>query len=349
MGESMKAAMLTGIGEMAFIETEKPAFSHSEMLVRVKAATICGTDIRIVRGKKTKGVRIPSIIGHEFAGEVVETGKEVGSFSPGDRVCVDPVLHCGHCFYCLRGLENVCMNRKAIGYEYDGCFAEYVCIPADYISKGNVQIVPRGVSWVEGALAEPFGCCLNGQRRLDVSICDTVVVIGAGPIGLMHVALAKASGAGEVIVSEPNKTRREMAMQFGADLLVDPLQESLEEAVYASTQGIGADVVILAIGNAQLADIALKLARKGGSISFFAGFTQGDRPPLDVNLIHYNEVGIFGASALQRRDLHKALELMDKKRIDLKGLVSHTFTLENILEAVELVESGDAIKVALTP
>lgn len=345
----MKAAILTRIGEMVFTETQKPTFNDSEMLVRVKAATICGTDLRIIRGKKTKGVRIPSIIGHEFSGEVVEIGKDVDHFSQGDRVCVDPVLPCGQCFYCLHGMENVCLNRKAIGYEYDGCFAEYVRIPAGFIKSGNVQIVPQGVSWVAGALAEPLGCCLNGQRKLGISLGDTVTVIGAGPIGLMHSMLAKASGAGKVIVSEPNRKRRETALKFGAGLLVDPIKESLEEVVLANTNGIGADVVILAIGNPQLTNIALKLARRGGRISLFAGFSKGDMPAMDVNLIHYNELEIFGASALQRRDLKKVLDLMEKKQIEVDGLVSHTFTLENILEAVALAESGEAIKVALTP
>lgn len=345
----MKAAILTRIGEILFTETEKPTFSDSEMLVHVKAATICGTDLRIIRGKKTSGVRIPSIIGHEFSGEIVEIGKDVENFSPGDRVCVDPVLPCGRCFYCLHGMENVCLNRKAIGYEYDGCFAEYVRIPAGFIKSGNVQIVPQGVSWVAGALAEPFGCCLNGQRKLDISPGDTVTIIGAGPIGLMHAMLAKASGAGEVIVSEPNEKRREMASKFGADLLVDPIRESLEEVVLAKTNGIGADVVILAIGNPQLANIVLKLARKGGRISLFAGFSKGDMPAMDVNMIHYKELEVFGASALQRRDLKKSLDMMERKLVEVDGLVSHTFTLENILEAVALAESGEAIKVALTP
>src|SRR4030043_1177165 len=139
----MKAAILTRIGEMVFTETQKPTFNDSEILVRVKAATICGTDLRIIRGKKTKGVRIPSIIGHELSGEVGEIGKDVDHFSQGDRVCVDSVLPCGQCFYCLHGMENVCLNRKAIGYEYDGCFAEYVRIPAVFIKSGNVQIVPQ--------------------------------------------------------------------------------------------------------------------------------------------------------------------------------------------------------------
>lgn len=345
----MKAAILTRIGEIVFTETPKPTSSDSEILVHVKAATICGTDLRIIRGEKTQGVRIPLIIGHEFSGEVVEIGKDVDHFSPGDRVCVDPVLSCGQCFYCLHGMENVCLNRKAIGYEYDGCFAEYVRIPAGFIKSGNVQIVPQGVSWVAGALAEPLGCCLNGQRKLDLSLGDTVAVIGAGPIGLMHSMLAKASGAGKVIVSEPNEKRRETALKFGADLLVDPIRESLEEVVLAKTNGIGADVVILAIGNPQLANIVLKLARKGGRISLFAGFSKGDMPAMDVNMIHYNELAVFGASALQRRDLKKSLDMMERKLVEVDELVSHTFTLENILEAVALAESGEAIKVALTP
>ncbi len=343
----MKAGVFTQVDKFEVQEWDKPAIEPGDVLIRVKAAAICGTDLRIFHGKKTKGVRMPSVIGHEVSGEVVETGADVTELSVGDRVCVDPVLPCGECAYCMNGMENVCQNRVAIGYEYDGCFAEYMRIPGKFIKRQNVQKVPDSVSWVGGALAEPLGCVINGQRKLNITPGDKVVVLGTGPIGLMHCMLAKASGAAKVFVSEPNEMRRNMASDYGADILVDPVNESLEEVVMANTGGLGADVVILAIGIPALANDALKIARKGGRVSMFAGFSKGDLPPVDVNIIHYNELVVTGSSSLQRKDLQTALALIESGAIDVDKLATHKFPMDKIEEAFAVAESGQALKVIL--
>ena len=345
----MKAGILKQVDNLVFATSPTPEIDASEILVRVGAASICGTDLRIVRGKKTKGVRYPSIIGHEFAGHVVQVGSEVTSFQKGDHVAVDPVLPCGGCYYCLNGMENVCQNRVAIGYEYDGCFAEYVRIPAAFISQGNVVRLPEDMPYTSGALAEPLSCVINGQRKLDITVGDTVVIIGSGPIGIMHMMVAKASGASTVIVSEPNSMRRQTVQEFGADVTVDPLTESLKDIVLQRTNGVGADVVILAIGNPGIVNEAFSLARKGGRVSLFAGFSAGDMPPVDVNLIHYNELVVVGASALQRRDMKTAVNLIASGAVDVGRLVTDTFPLEDIKVAFEKAESGEAIKVVLVP
>lgn len=345
----MKAGVLKSVDTIEYMDVAKPTVGSGEMLVCVKAASICGTDLRIYRGKKSKGVRFPSVIGHEFAGEVVDVGEAVEEFSVGDRVAVDPVLPCGGCFYCLNGMENVCQNRVAIGYEYDGCFAEYVRIPAKFITQGNVQKLPDNVAFTAGALAEPLSCVINGQRKLSITIGDTVVIIGSGPIGIMHMMVAKASGASKVIVSEPNDMRRNTVLSFGADLTVDPTKESLKEVVLKATNGIGADVVILAIGNPRVVNEAFQIARKGGRISMFAGFSSGDMPPVDVNLIHYNELVVVGASALQRRDMKTSVSLIASGAVDVQRLVTDTYPLNKINEAFQKAESGEAIKVVITP
>lgn len=341
--------MLKQVDELVFTTSATPEIDASEILVRVGAASICGTDLRIVRGKKTKGVRYPSIIGHEFAGEVVQVGDEVTSFQNGDHVAVDPVLPCGGCYYCLNGMENVCQNRVAIGYEYDGCFAEYVRIPAAFISQGNVIRLPMSMPFTSGALAEPLSCVINGQRKLDITVGDTVVIIGSGPIGIMHMMVAKASGASTVIVSEPNRMRRQTVEDFGADVTVDPQEQSLKDVVMKQTNGLGADVVILAIGNPNIVNEAFSIARKGGRVSLFAGFSKGDMPQVDVNLIHYNELVVVGASALQRRDMKTAVNLIASGAVDVGRLVTDTFPLEQIEAAFKKAESGEAIKVVLVP
>ena len=345
----MKAGVFASLDTIVCREIDKPIIGPSEILIRVKAAAICGTDIRILHGKKTKGVRMPSVLGHEFSGEVVEAGEDLREFVAGDRVCVDPVLPCGSCHYCMNGMENVCLNREAIGYEYDGSFAEYIRIPASFIRRRNVQKLPQGVSWISGALAEPLSCVINGQRKLRISPGETVVVIGTGPIGLMHAMLAKASGARKVIVSEPVESRRTAALKYGADVLVDPMNESLDDVVSAHTDGLGADVVILAIGNPRIVNDALRIAKKGARISFFAGFSKGDLPGVDVNLIHYNELVLVGSASLQRHDMSTALNLIESGALNLEQMATKTLSLDRIAEAFALAESGEAIKVVLLP
>jgi len=259
----MKAAVLKGPNILEMSDIAIPDAQPGELILRVRAATVCGTDLRILTGRKTKGVRFPSVIGHEFAGEVVQAGLGVSLFKVGDRVSMDPVIPCLSCAYCKNGHENVCQHRQAMGYEFDGAFAEYIRIPAIALRSGNVFLMPEGMSYEAAALAEPLACCINGQRNADVRMGDSVVILGAGPIGLMHAALARLSGARQVIVSEPNALRRQAASERGVDHVCDPSTESVVDFVRSRTDGLGADVVILAIGVPQLANEALSLVRNG--------------------------------------------------------------------------------------
>ncbi|MDK2784550.1 MAG: hypothetical protein PWQ41_1302 [Bacillota bacterium] len=345
----MRALVFHGPNRMELEEVPVPEPGPEEILVKVGACLICGTDLRILRGKKTKGVRVPSILGHEFAGTVVAAGPNVGEFRTGDRVGVAPVIPCHTCAYCKNGRENVCANRTALGYEYDGAFAEYVRIPAAAVRGGNVYRLPADLPFEAAALAEPLACCVNGQRNSRIGLGDVVVVLGAGPIGLMHIALAKAAGASLVIVSEPNDQRRSAALELGADLAVNPKTENLGDLVKEATGGLGADAVILAIGIPTLAEQALTLARKGGSVNFFAGFSVGDVASLDVNLIHYNELKITGTSAARREDYGLALQLIAKRLVDARRIVTHRFSLTHGPEAFKFAESGQGIKVAILP
>ncbi len=341
----MKAALLQAPGDLRVVDLPRPAPGRGELLIRVRAAALCGTDIRIMNGKKRKGVRFPSVIGHEFSGEVVEAGEGVEGFRPGDRVAADPVIPCRGCAYCRAGRENVCLNRKAVGYEFDGAFAEYLILPAIALEAGNVQKLPSGVSYAAGALVEPLACVLNGQRNAEVGLGDAVLILGAGPIGLMHAMLAKAAGAGLVAVSEPNLGRRERARAMGADLVIDPSAEDPGEVMRARTGGLGADVAILAIGVPALAAAALGFVRKGGRVNLFAGFSVGDSAQMDVNLIHYNEIRVSGASALSRAGYGTALNLVAGGAIPVERLVSHRFPLGDIHAAVRLAESGEGLKI----
>jgi L-iditol 2-dehydrogenase len=342
----MKAGVLRAPNVLELADVPDPKGEPGDLILKVRAATVCGTDIRIFRGRKTAGIRYPSVIGHEFAGEVVEAPSGA-PFKKGQRVCVDPAIPCGACAYCKRGLENICENLTAIGYEIDGAFAEYIRIPARALEVGNVHPVPENLAFEEAALAEPFACVINGQEKVGVGSGDAVLIMGAGPIGLMHVKLARFSGARKVIVSEPSASRRAAALEAGADIAVDPTAEDLQAIVRDNTFGLGADVAIVAIGVPALANQALALVRRRGRVSLFAGFSVGDSAPLDINLIHYSELVLTGAFGLGRLHFERALDLLATKRVDVAPFVTHRFGLPAIGEALATAEKGAAIKVAI--
>ncbi len=342
----MKAGVLRNVNDFGFMSVAEPELQKGDLLVKVKAATVCGTDLRILRGKKTAGIRYPSILGHEFSGEIVDTGGHK-QFSVGQAVCVCPQFACGHCDYCIRGAENLCANMTAMGYEIDGAFAEYVRIPVRGVETGNVFSVPEGMSFETAALAEPLACVMNGQERVGVAIGDAVVILGAGPIGILHIKLARFAGARKIIVSEPNATRRAVSLQGGADIAVDPTRENLDEIVRQATGGLGADVAIVAIGVPSLANDAIRLVRNRGRVSLFAGFNKGTQVELDVNAIHYNEVMVTGAFGLTRILFERTLDLIASGGLKIESLLTHRFKLAEIETALKVAEEGSAIKVAI--
>ena len=345
----MKAVVLSAPNQFDVVETDIPEIGEGDILLQMKVAAICGTDIRILEGKKTKGIRYPSIIGHEMSGIVHSVGKNVKNFNTGDRIAIAPVIPCHNCYSCLHDRENACLNLRAIGYEYDGGFAEYVLVPKIALDSGNVLKLPEQVSFVEGALIEPLSCCLRGLRNAAIKLGDIVLIMGTGPIGLMHVQLSKLASAAKVIVSEPMPMRREKARVLGADVVVDPQNEDLQKIVMQETDGLGADVVIMAIGVAALVDPALKLCRCGGTVNLFAGFSGTDEARIDPNIIHYNEINVNGSTAFKRCDYMDAARLVIEKKIRLKEIATHTFRIEDFRKAYDMCKSLEGFKVIIEP
>ena len=345
----MKALVLQKPNSFQVAETSVPRIGPGELLLKVDSCAICGTDIRILEGKKTKGVRYPSTIGHEFAGVVAESRDKEGRFQPGDRIAVAPVIPCFRCAACMQGNENACLNRTAMGYEYDGGFAEYARIPESLISAGNLFPVPGDLSLNQAALTEPLACCLNGQRKAGVRFGSTVLVIGAGPIGIMHVKLASAAGAALIIVNEPNEMRRTAAAASGADEAVNLDTGELDRLVKELTGGIGVDCAIMAIGIPALVNPVMKMVRKGGVFNLFAGFSGTGESTVEANIIHYNEIAVNGTSAYTRQDYKTAFGALVSGRIDLKPLITHEFPLEGFSEAYETVKQGQGLKVVIRP
>lgn len=343
----MKAAVLHAPNHMQVMQAADPVTEVGDLVLRVGAATICGTDIRVYRGRKTAGIRYPSIIGHEFAGEIVATHGP-SPFLVGQRVGVCPAIPCGHCPQCQRGRENLCPDLQAVGYQLDGAFAEYIRIPARAVELGNVHLLPDHVGFEEAALIEPLACVLNGQNKVALRQGDTVAILGAGPIGRLHAKLARLRGAAKIIVSEPSPARRLAALRAGADVVLDPFAGDLRSAVQGETGGRGVDVVICAIGLPALAAQAVGLAAKGGRVSLFAGFSHGEMAALDVNAIHYDELRLTGAFGLSRRDYADGLQMVVSGQVDLRDMVTHRYGLDAVLQAFSMAESGAAMKVAIS-
>ena len=345
----MIAAVFNGPNEMEVREVEIPEVGPGEVLVEVGANTVCGTDVRILHGEKTTGIHPPSILGHEFAGRVAAVGEEVEGYEVSSTVAASPIIPCRRCFYCKRDMENVCLNWKAMGYEVDGGLSQYVRVPADAVEAGCLFATREDVPPEQLALTEPLSCCVHGQRLSRVGLDDTVLVMGAGPIGLFHLQLALLAGVGNVIVSEPSKERRGFARDLGAHVAVDPTSEDLSEVVAEETGALGADVVLICIGIPRLVNEAFELARKGGRINVFAGLANEGWAEVAANLIHYNQLDVTGVTGARRSDYEVALGLIESGRVDVSNMVTHRFPLKDAAEAIETSAGGEGIKVAVMP
>lgn len=345
----MRAAVFHGPKQVTVEEVPVPELGRGDLLVRVGANTLCGTDTRIYRGEKTKGVRTPTILGHEFAGEVAAVGADVVGFEPGQRVAMAPVIPCRACPSCIADRENACDARQAMGYEFDGALAEYVRVPEVALAAGNLFRVDADVPFDHLALAEPLSCCVNGFRRSQIELGDRVVVLGAGPIGQLHTQLARIAGASEIIVSEPSAFRRDVAQAHGATRVVDPTGEDLAKVVFDATDGQGVDAVVVCIGVPALVDDAISLARKGGTLNLFAGFPKGASASIDPNEVHYRELVVTGTTAARRRDYREALRLILDGSVRLDAMVTKSTGLDGVAELLANPPSDTGLKVAVTP
>ncbi len=345
----MLAAVFQRPGRMEVMEVDTPDIGADEVLVKVGANTICGTDVRIFRGEKTKGIPLPTILGHEMAGHVYQVGRQVRGYEVGAPVAMAPVIACYRCFYCQNGMENVCPNQKIVGYDVKGGLSEYVRIPADAVAAGNLFVAQNDVPSEYLALAEPLACCVNGHRRSQIRLNSSVLIMGSGPIGLFHLQLSLLAGARTVIVSEPSAPRRAIASTFGAHITVDPTVEDLSSIVSDATGGLGVDSVIICIGVPSLVNDALHMARQGGRINIFAGLAAKGWAEVEANLIHYKELEVTGTANSRRTDYQTALQLIESGRIEVGPMVTDRYPLRSACEAFDKAASGEGIKVAVLP
>lgn len=344
---SMNAAVLHDINNLRLESVPIPEPGPGEILLRIESNTICGTDLRIISGAKTAGVRPGVIMGHEFAGRIAVVGEGVTGYNVGTQATCSIVISCNRCRNCLNGREHLCENLKLIGYEINGGLAEYLLVPREAVAKGNVIVAPRELPATLLTLAEPLSCVINGANQYKVVAGDRVVVLGTGPIGLLHIALAKASGASRIVaVSRPNRVDASFAM--GATDVVTSTGSDMVREVLALTDG-GADVVVVAVGGLDLANQSLEVAGIGGRVNYFAGFPKGATAVMDPNLIHYRELQVTGGSNARRADVVRAVELLASGTLPVESLVTHRFPLSELDAAVEAVRARAGLKVAVIP
>ena len=338
----MRAAVIEKPFRLKTVEVETPAIkSEHEVLLRVYACGVCGTDIHIYEGTMP-WAKLPLIPGHELSGVVVEVGEAVSNLKLGDKVAVDPNITCGICRYCRRGRRNLCPNLEAIGVTTNGGFAEYIIAPVSQLYK-----VPKGLSLEEAAFAEPVSCCVHGFTRLSIQPGDDVLIVGAGPIGLIHLQLAKRCGAGKVIVAEVNEKRLKLASEFGADLTVNPSEERLSERVKQFLGGKGVEAAIDAAGGSAPLDLALSCLEPGGSLLVFGVASEKDLWRIKPYDVYKHELTIIG-SFINPYEMGRALNLLASGAVDVRPLISHVIGLNDLEKALKR-EIPDALKVLVKP
>jgi L-iditol 2-dehydrogenase len=346
----LKVARFYAPGDLRVEEVPRPETGPGELLMRVRACGTCGTDVKIMSYGHHHIVP-PRVLGHEVTGEVEELGAGTEGFSIGDRVQLIAAIPDGDCFECRHRSMSICANQESIGYHYDGGFAEWLVVPAKVLKVKGLNIIPETTSFEEAAVTEPLACVLNGQQLVDVHNQDVVVVIGAGPIGCLHVRLARARGASQVVLVERSTSRLEMsAERVAPDAAIDTSKEDAIDAVLKLTQGRGADVVITAAASGAAQEEAMQMAARGGRISLFGGLPKDDPfIKLDSNLVHYRELRVVGVNGSTPAQNTEALGLIADGSVPVADLITDRLPLDRVLDAIEAVKSGHSIKVVVTP
>ncbi|MDD5675357.1 MAG: alcohol dehydrogenase catalytic domain-containing protein, partial [Chitinivibrionales bacterium] len=323
--------------------------NDAEILLRVRAAGVCATDLKIKRNGHRKlkaGQQI--VLGHEFVGEIISIGKNVQGFKTGQRVGVAPNIGCGRCQCCIQGKTNYCPDYQALGITLDGAHATHVKIPATFINQGNVVPMDEAVADSEAAILEPLSCVVGSLRAAKVEPGDTVVIYGAGPMGLLHVMMCAISGASHIVMVDPVAKRLDKARELGADFTFDPTQKNVPETIAKLTDGRGANVVFITCPVPKTQAEGLAVLAPFGRLMVFSGLPAGGDPvSLDTNAVHYRNLTICGTTGGSVQDYRAAMYLTATHRIKLSALVAATFPLDKMEAAYQTAQGGVEGKVVL--
>jgi len=335
-------SLLAAPGKIAIAGTDTPKPRKGELLVRVRAALTCGTDLKAyLRGHPA--IPVPGPFGHEFSGTVAARGAGVRRFAEGDDIMAVHSAPCLRCGYCKRGLHNLCesiMETKVLG-----AFAEYIVLPP-HVVKQNVYHKPPSLGFEEAALLEPLSCVVHGVGPLDIRKGASALVIGSGPIGLLHTMLLKEKGA-LVAVSDPHRGRLRVARDVGADITAGP--DSIPRAVKKLTRGAGFDYVFECTGRPEVWEQGVTYLRRGGTLVLFGGCPKGATVTYDTYRLHYDELTLKGVFHFTPSDVKTAYEILKRRKLPTGKLISGSYPLGRISTAFKRLEKGRGIKYALIP
>jgi L-iditol 2-dehydrogenase len=343
----MKAFVYHGEKKFSIDEIEKPVAKAGEAVAKVLCASICGTDLRTYRFGSTK-LKPPVTIGHEGCYEIVEAGEGTG-LKPGERYTMAPAIGCGVCKNCKRGRTNMCISLETIGYQYAGTFSEYIKIPRKAIEQGHVIKVPQGLPPEVASVAEPVACAINAQSFLNIEKGENVLIYGAGYLGCIHAELALMKGAGKVIIGEVSEKRRANARRLVPEVhVIDTKDAGYAELVKNIVGADGVDVVITACPAGITHKQGAELLSNNGRMSLFGGLPGENNYHIDSNMIHYKELGVFGAHASTVKQNKEALELIASGRLNVEKYITK-FAFDDITKAFESLINEDAEKAVLIP
>lgn len=350
MNAMMNAVVVHAPMDFRVEQVPTPTPDPEGLLLKVEACGLCGSDLRTLRSGHRK-VTFPWIIGHEISGTIVDAGANyAGPWKVGKRLAVGPLAYCGVCDYCRDGKFELCEGYREIGQAWPGGMAEYIALPPEVIQLGNIQGVTGDVDPAFAAITEPISSCLNAQEKGRVGIGDTVVVIGAGPIGAIHTALARMRGADKIFIADIVDSRLELVEPFEPDAAINAGRVDLVEEVRRLTGGKGADVVITATP-APIAQVqAVEMARKGGRILLFGGLPKDrSKPGIDTNIVHYNALHLIGTTIFAPRHQRLAVKLVTSGRFPVDKLVTHRFPLADFVEGATMALEGKTLKAVFLP
>ena len=346
----MKVFRFYAPGDVRIEESPEPQVAAGEVKLRVRACSMCGTDVKIATAGHQR-MQPPRVMGHEIAGEVVEVGEGVTGWAAGDRVQVIAAIPCGKCEFCTAGLMTICPNQLSMGYDFDGGFAPYMIVPPQVLAVDGLNRIPDGVSFAEASVSEPFACAINAQELADTHEGDVVVVVGSGPIGCLHVRLARARGAAKVFLVELSRERLDLAAEIvKPDAAICSAEVDPVQAVLDLTDGKGASLVITAAASGAAQAQGLRMLAPRGRISLFGGLPK-DKPTitLDSNLVHYRELTIWGANGSSPAHNKQALAHIADGSVPVADLITHRLPLDQIRDGLDVVRNGTGIKVTIEP
>ncbi|EXU73923.1 zinc-binding dehydrogenase [Erwinia mallotivora] len=340
----MKASVYYGKNDIRYQEMPVPDIEDGDILVRMKSCGLCGTDIHKARHQTVTG---PVVLGHEVAAEVVKVGARVSRFRPGDRVVTAIHVPCFSCHYCHREHFTLCEQFKPTHIEPGG-FAEYIRLPELHV-KHLTHLIPEGVSWDNAAMVEPIGCCLHGLKQAAITPGCSVLVMGSGTIGLLSAQLAAMMGASTVMVSDLSPFKLDLALRLGIDHAINPAKENLPARIAEITAGLGVDVVVIAAGVASLLPQAIDLLRRGGRVVVFSPFDQDNLVTIDAARFFRDEISIVGTYSLSSREMQEAVEIIRNDRIRLGEMITHSWPLSRLHEAIEFAANphNEVLKVIM--